>query len=66
MEKRKQQGLPAEKSQAIALLVDHIHSIPVSRFSFRFGPLAECRSRSDVWCSSFRAGRTSCFCIWMP
>ncbi|KAF8211727.1 vacuolar assembling protein VPS41 [Mycena galopus ATCC 62051] len=31
MEKRKQEGQSAEKSQAIALLVDHIHSIPVGR-----------------------------------
>ncbi|KAF7354801.1 Vacuolar assembling protein [Mycena sanguinolenta] len=31
MEKRKQEGQPPEKSQAIALLVDHIHSIPVGR-----------------------------------
>ncbi|KAJ7699646.1 hypothetical protein B0H17DRAFT_1049120 [Mycena rosella] len=31
MEKRKQEGRPAEKSQAIILLVDHIHSIPVGR-----------------------------------
>ncbi|KAJ6450316.1 hypothetical protein C8R47DRAFT_998937 [Mycena vitilis] len=31
MEKRKQEGQPAEKSQAITLLVDHIHSIPVGR-----------------------------------
>ncbi|KAJ7265984.1 vacuolar protein sorting-associated protein 41 [Mycena haematopus] len=31
MEKRKQEGQPPEKSQAIVLLVDHIHSIPVGR-----------------------------------
>ncbi|KAK7061202.1 vacuolar assembling protein [Favolaschia claudopus] len=31
MEKRRQDGQAAEKSQAIALLVDHIHSIPVGR-----------------------------------
>ncbi|KAJ7149078.1 hypothetical protein C8R43DRAFT_925340 [Mycena crocata] len=31
MEKRKQDGQPAEKSEAITLLVDHIHSIPVGR-----------------------------------
>ncbi|KAJ7717660.1 hypothetical protein B0H16DRAFT_1610599 [Mycena metata] len=31
MEKRKQEGRPAEQSQAIRLLVDHIHSIPVGR-----------------------------------
>ena len=33
MEKRKQEGQPPEKSQAIALLVDHIHSIPVGVLS---------------------------------
>lgn len=32
MEKRKQEGQPAQKSEAITLLVDHIHSIPVSAF----------------------------------
>ncbi|KAJ6544053.1 hypothetical protein B0H19DRAFT_956201 [Mycena capillaripes] len=31
MEKRKQEGQPPEKSEAITLLVDHIHSIPVGR-----------------------------------
>ncbi|KAJ7174299.1 hypothetical protein C8R46DRAFT_1080579 [Mycena filopes] len=31
MEKRKQEGRPSEKSEAITLLVDHIHSIPVGR-----------------------------------
>ncbi|KAJ6522772.1 hypothetical protein DFH09DRAFT_1191159 [Mycena vulgaris] len=31
MEKRKLEGRPTEKSQAIILLVDHIHSIPVGR-----------------------------------
>ncbi|KAJ7087362.1 hypothetical protein B0H15DRAFT_843711 [Mycena belliarum] len=31
MEKRKSEGHPAETSQAIMLLVDHIHSIPVGR-----------------------------------
>ncbi|KAJ7731006.1 hypothetical protein DFH07DRAFT_157899 [Mycena maculata] len=31
MEKREQEGLPTGKSQAITLLVDHIHSIPVGR-----------------------------------
>ncbi|KAJ7446892.1 hypothetical protein B0H11DRAFT_2083691 [Mycena galericulata] len=31
MEKRQQDGHPATKSEAITLLVDHIHSIPVGR-----------------------------------
>lgn len=69
MEKRQQEGRPAAKSEAIALLVDHIHSIPVRALLILFlasHPNPNCVFRSGGWCSSCRAGRTSSFCIWMP
>lgn len=54
LEKRKQEGTEAEasSSEAIALLVDHIHSIPVRlRFPVLFN-LSQYFNRSFAWFSS--------------
>ena len=70
MEKRRKAGedIDLHQSTAIALLVDHIHSIPVGVAPRMFGSTLTdcCCCRSDVSYNNFKCGRTTCTCISMP
>lgn len=68
MEKRKLEGLPQSEGpgEAILLLVDKFHSIPVSMIVplVCFHLYNICSFRLPEWSHSCKAGRTFCFCIW--
>ncbi len=73
MKKRKAVGQDVSQSEAINLLVNNIHSIPVSFLSqvlmlwvVNKSGLCVAFFRSYAWSSSCRTSRIICFCTLMP